>query len=150
LGYHPQIILAGRRINDKMGEYIAQQIIKKMIKKSIPVNNAKAAILGITFKENCPDIRNSKVISIVEELEDFGVKVDIFDPNASSEDVKNEYGRHLGKNISAQELETYDTIVFAVAHSEYREIPINDDWKKSKVIYDVKGILPKGKSDLRL
>ncbi len=146
LGYIPEIILAGRRLNDNMGGYVANQIIKLMIKKNILINKSKALILGVTFKENCPDIRNSRVIDIISELREFGVTVEVFDPGADAAEVYYEYGIKL---ISKIENKKYDAIVLAVAHEIFKNVDFNILRKKNSIIYDVKGML-KIKVDGRL
>lgn len=143
LGYNPEIILAGRRLNDNMGVYIANQVIKLMIKKEHRINGAKVLVMGITFKENCPDIRNSKVIDVIKELQDFGCSVDIFDPWADKEEVLHEYGQECLSKIS--DLSTYSAVVLAVAHKQFKayESELADIRAKSDistVIYDIKGI----------
>lgn len=140
LGYHPGIILAGRRMNDGMGEYVASQVIKLMISRDIKIKNAEVLVLGITFKENCPDVRNTKVVDVVHSLQEYGAKVTVYDPWANVEEVKKEYGLE-----STQELpnEKYDAIVLTVAHEEYKELDIVSLKKKESVVYDVKGIIPK-------
>ncbi len=138
VGYHPEIILAGRRMNDGMGAWIAAQVIKLMIRKDVTVKNARVLVLGITFKENCPDIRNTKVVDVVRELEQFGCKVDIFDPWANSIQVQHEYNRVL---ISEYTLSDYDAMVLAVAHNEFKEIDFSKR-KRVSVLYDIKSILP--------
>lgn len=140
IGYHPGIILAGRRMNDSMGEYVASQIVKLMIERNISVKNAKVLVLGITFKENCPDVRNTKVIDVVKGLEEYGTSVSIYDPWALPEEVLNEYNK-----ISVQVLpnDTFDVIVLAVAHQEFLGVDIKALQKKNAVVYDVKGFLPK-------
>lgn len=150
-GYHPEIILAGRRLNDSMGRYVAEQVIKAMIKKNINVNQAKILMLGITFKENCPDVRNTKIVDVVAALEDFGTRVTIYDPWANKEEVKHEYGLSSCSDFS--EIETsaqqqFDAIVLGVAHQEFLALEMNSLLKQEGVIYDVKGILKE--SDLRL
>jgi len=146
VGYHPEIILAGRRMNDGMGAWVASQIVKLMIKKDIPINKSKVLILGITFKENCPDVRNTKVVDVVNELRQFGCYVDIYDPWASASEVKHEYNETL---VSEFNIENYNTIVLAVAHNEFKTI---DFTKRSKlsVLYDIKSLLPKDIVDGRL
>lgn len=146
IGYHSQVILAGRKINDNMGAFVANKVVKLMIKKSINVNTAKALVLGITFKENCPDIRNSKVIDIITELQDFGVQVDVYDPMAEAHEVKEEYGVNLIEKIS----EPYDTIILAVSHNVFQKINLTDWTKPQAVIYDVKATLDKNLIDGRL
>ncbi|MGH1601207.1 Vi polysaccharide biosynthesis UDP-N-acetylglucosamine C-6 dehydrogenase TviB [Campylobacter majalis] len=132
LGYHPEMILAGRRINDNMGKYVANQIIKLMIKNGVLINNSKVLVLGMTFKENCPDIRNSRVIDVIDELKDFGCKVDVSDPWANSDEVKHEYGFALHNEYDISE---YDCVVIAVAHDEFKELSFGD-----KLVYDIKNI----------
>lgn len=138
LGYHPEIILAGRRLNDSMGEYVASQVVKLMIKKGITVNGASLLMLGITFKENCPDIRNTKIVDVIAALKDYGISVAIYDPWANPEEVLHEYGLVCTSQLSVQK---YDTIVLGVAHKEFKVININDFIMDPGVIYDVKGIL---------
>jgi len=138
MGYHPEIILAGRRMNDGMGAWIAAQVIKLMIRKDVPVKNANVLVLGITFKENCPDIRNTKVVDVVKELEQFGCRVDIFDPWANADEVKHEYSRTI---IPSYSLQDYDAIVLAVAHNEFKEIEFSKR-NKNTVLYDIKSLLP--------
>lgn len=139
LGYHPQVILSGRKINDEMGFHIANKVVKLMLRKGHRVKNAKALILGITFKENCPDIRNSKVIDIVDELEEFGMQVDVYDPHADHNEVKKEYNIDLINELQ----NGYDTIVLAVSHAEFKEIAIKEIGSPNSVVYDVKSFLPK-------
>lgn len=115
-GYHPEIILAGRRLNDSMGEYVASQIVKLMIKKGISVNGAELLMLGITFKENCPDVRNTKIVDVIKALKEYGIVVTIFDPLASPEEVKNEYKLDTKNSLPT---EKFDAIVLGVAHSEF-------------------------------
>lgn len=147
-GYHPEIILAGRRMNDSMGQYVASEVVKLMISKSIPVKGAKALLLGITFKENCPDIRNTKAIDIYHELREYGMEVDVYDPWASPEEVKHEYGI---KSLSTYpESNGYTAIVLAVAHNEFKQINLQAHKDKGCVIYDVKGILVGTLVDKRL
>lgn len=146
IGYHSQVILAGRKINDNMGAFVANKVVKLMIKKGINVNTSKALVLGITFKENCPDIRNSKVIDIIAELQDFGVEVDVYDPNAEAHEVMEEYGVHLIKNIEQK----YDSVILAVAHDAFNQIKIDELLNTNGVIYDVKAKLDKQLIDGRL
>ena len=146
LGYNPEIILAGRRLNDNMSVYIAAQIIKLMIKKEQKIDGARVLILGITFKENCPDIRNTKVVDIINELKGFGAEVDIYDPWANAEEVKNEYNISLLPNLKFIDFNDYSAIVLAVAHDQFLEIDFFEN--EYQVIYDVKGFLKK--SDGRL
>jgi UDP-N-acetyl-D-galactosamine dehydrogenase len=134
VGYNPEIILAGRRLNDNMGIYVANQVIKLIIKSGNRVDGSKVLVLGITFKENCPDIRNSKVIDVVRELEEFGCKVDVSDYWADAKEVKEEYGFDL---MQEPLIDSYDAIILAVAHDKYKEINI----KNNQVIFDVKSTL---------
>ena len=146
LGYYPEVILSGRRVNDTMGLFVANKVVKLMNKKGIPVRNAKALILGITFKENCPDIRNSKVPDIYEELKSFGMQVDVYDPYAQKEEVKHEYNIELTANLGS-----YDAIILAVSHEEFLELDVMSLKKESaSVIYDIKAILDPKIVDSRL
>jgi UDP-N-acetyl-D-galactosamine dehydrogenase len=117
LGYHPEIILAGRRLNDSMGEYVASQVVKLMIKKGIAINGASLLMLGITFKENCPDVRNTKIVDVITALADYGITVSIYDPWANPEAVKQEYGLETTPNLPNQK---YDAIVLGVAHWSFQ------------------------------
>ncbi|BAU54358.1 nucleotide sugar dehydrogenase [Mucilaginibacter gotjawali] len=147
-GYHPEIILAGRRLNDGIGEYIAQEVIKLMVKKDMPIRGAKILILGITFKENCPDVRNTKVVDILRTLKQYEVNITVFDPWADPAEVKHEYGcdsvRELGYAAD------FDAVILAVAHKEFKNLDVRKLCKEKRVIYDVKGILPKNIIDGRL
>jgi UDP-N-acetyl-D-galactosamine dehydrogenase len=150
LGYHPEIILAGRRLNDSMGTYVAAQLIKAMTKKRIMVSGARILVMGFTFKENCPDIRNTRVIDIVQELERYSCKIEVFDPWVSSEVAESEYGIDLVTSINDGE---YDAIIIAVAHQEFKEMgvaKIHAFAKPVSVVYDIKYVLPPDDSDLRL
>lgn len=148
-GYNPEIILAGRKMNDSMGGYVAQESVKMMIKKGATIKNSNALVLGITFKENCPDIRNSRVIDIVREFESYHVNVDVFDPWASKEEVKHEYGLEL--LTSKNELkEKYDAIVIAVSHKEFLELDITKLKSEVGIVFDVKSLFPKELVDARL
>jgi len=148
-GYHPEIILAGRRLNDGMGEYVANEVIFKLVKKGHIVANSKVLVLGITFKENCPDIRNSRVIDIITHLQRQGITVDVYDPSADVEEVRHEYDLQMHNNIN-QLGSPYDAIVLAVAHKEF----LNVDWRSklngNGVLYDVKGVLNPSIVDARL
>lgn len=137
LGYHPEVILAGRRINDNMGKYIANRVIKLMIKRDKKINNAKVLVLGITFKENCTDIRNSKVVDVVNELKEFGCLVDVYDPWADENEVLREYNINLANKLN---LDNYEAIILAVAHNEFKNL--NLDGIKA-VTFDIKGTLQK-------
>ncbi len=140
LGYHPGIILAGRRMNDGMGEYVASQVIKLMISRDIKIKNADVLVLGITFKENCPDVRNTKVVDVVRSLQEYGANITIYDPWARIEEVKREYGLESMQEVPDKK---YDAIVLTVAHEEYKELDIVSLKKEESVVYDVKGIVPK-------
>lgn len=149
LGYNPEIILAGRRLNDSMGPYVAQETIKLMIKKGISVSNSNILVLGITFKEDCPDIRNTRAIDIIRELESYSVNVDIFDPWASAEEVKNEYGVDL--TTEKEDLKNnYDAVILAVSHKEFKELDLSQFVNGKHVKFDVKSILDKKNIDSRL
>ena len=146
LGYYPEVILSGRRVNDTMGLFVANKVVKLMNKKGIPVRKAKALILGITFKENCPDIRNSKVPDIYEELKSFGMEVDVYDPHAHPQEVKQEYAIDLTSSMS-----TYDAIILAVSHKEFLALDVAGLKKdQASVIYDLKAILDPSIVDSRL
>ena len=148
LGYHPQVILSGRRVNDGMGMFVANKVVKLMISKNHKINASKALILGITFKEDCPDIRNSKVIDIYSELTQFGLQVDVFDPHADFEEVFEEYGVALIKELKNS---IYDAVILAVAHREFLTIDISSLCKgKESVIYDTKSFLNRTIVDARL
>jgi len=147
LGYNPEIILAGRRLNDNMGFYAASRTIKLMIHKGHTIAGSNILVLGITFKDNCPDIRNSRVIDVILELKDFGCNVDVYDPWASAAEVKHEYGVDL---IPSLENKTYDAIVFAVAHNEFREMSFENLKKSDTVLFDSKGVVDKQLVDGRL
>ena len=146
VGYHPEIILAGRRLNDSMGEYVATQVIKTMIKNDIKVNGAKILVLGITFKENCPDVRNTKVVDVIRALESYSTEVTVYDPWANPEEVKHEYGLTCLSALSAGA--KYDAIMLAVAHHEFQVLDLETLKKDNALVYDVKGMLQE--SDGRL
>jgi UDP-N-acetyl-D-galactosamine dehydrogenase len=145
-GYHPEIILAGRRLNDSMGEYVASQVVKLMIKKGVAINGAKLLMLGITFKENCPDVRNTKIVDVVHALTDYGIKVSIFDPWAKSSEVEHEYKLTITTQLPT---DTFDAIVLGVAHKEFTTIDLSKLKKPNSVLFDVKGVLNE-KADGRL
>ena len=150
IGYHPEIILAGRRLNDNMGSYIVSQLLKAMVKKKIRIEGAKVLVMGLTFKENCPDLRNSRVIDIIQDLEELHCEVDIYDPWVAEEDAGAEYGFTPVKRLSNG---TYDAIILAVAHRQFREMgeeAIRALGKPQHILYDLKYILPAKASDLRL
>ena len=142
LGYLPEVILAGRRMNDGMGKYVAEQIVKLMIRKEKKVLNAKVLQLGITFKENCPDIRNSRAIDVVRALEEFGCSVDIADPLADPEEVFAEYGIRSVRDVKSLRANNYEAVILAVAHREFLTLDLASLHDGSAVIYDIKGILP--------
>ena len=146
IGYHPEIILAGRRLNDSMGKYVATEVIKHMMRKNIKVIDSKVLLLGFTFKEDCPDLRNTRVIDIYNELISFDMNVEIFDPWIDQENVKHEYGIDI---LNQQpDLSHYSAIILAVAHKKFKGLDLKTS--KDKVIYDVKGVLEKGSVDARL
>jgi UDP-N-acetyl-D-galactosamine dehydrogenase len=138
MGYHPEIILAGRRLNDSMGEYVASQVVKLMIKKGVVVNGAHLLMLGITFKENCPDVRNTKIVDVISSLADYGIQVSIYDPWANPEEVKHEYGL---TTTTVLPNEKYDAIVLGVAHDTFSTLEFSTIKKENSVLYDVKGIV---------
>ena len=148
-GYVPEIILAGRRMNDGMGNYVAQEVIKLMIQKDAKVKNGKVLVLGITFKENCPDIRNSKVIDVISEFEKFNLNVEVFDPWANASEVKKEFGISLITETSELK-DNYDAIVLAVAHKEFSDFNLDKHTAEKAVVFDVKSFFPKEKTDGRL
>jgi UDP-N-acetyl-D-galactosamine dehydrogenase len=147
-GYHPEIILAGRRLNDGMGKHVVSEVIKLMIKKEVPVKAAKVLMLGITFKENCPDIRNTKAIDIYRELLEYGIEADVYDPWANPNDVKHEY--QIDTLTTYPEKNGYNVIIMVVAHTEFMKINIQEHKKKGCIIYDVKGLLSVNDIDGRL
>ncbi|MDE1715557.1 Vi polysaccharide biosynthesis UDP-N-acetylglucosamine C-6 dehydrogenase TviB [Chromobacterium amazonense] len=150
IGYHPEIILAGRRLNDNMAEYVAGQLIKQMAKKDISASKAKVLILGFAFKENCPDLRNTKIIDIVSALKEYNCSVDVYDPWVSSEEAVHEYGISVLGEINETD---YDAVIIAVAHNEFRSMgieKIRSFVKQKSVIYDLKYVLNATDSDLRL
>jgi UDP-N-acetyl-D-galactosamine dehydrogenase len=146
LGYSPQVILAGRRINDNMGLYIAGQVIKLMAKHNHPIRDGKILVLGMTFKENCPDIRNSKVVDVVRELQSYSAEVDVFDPHAEPAEVELEYGIKLIKILNRK----YHAVLLAVSHLEFTNLPWEKIANQSTVVYDIKGFLDKSRVTMRL
>ncbi|WP_308423318.1 nucleotide sugar dehydrogenase, partial [Lutibacter litoralis] len=138
IGYHPEIILAGRRMNDSMGNYVASEVVKLLVQQDIKVKNSRILVLGITFKENCPDVRNTKVVDVIANLKEFGTAVTIFDPWANSYEVKHEYGVETLKNMPQNK---FDGIVLAVSHNEFLEIDYYKYLNPKGIIYDVKGFL---------
>ena len=150
IGYHPEIILAGRRLNDSMGAYVVTQLVKKMIKKKIQVEGAKVLLLGLSFKENCPDIRNTKIIDIVKELEEYHIEVDVYDPWVDSAEAEHEYNIQPINNPKSVE---YDAIILAVAHEQFKQMGAEEIRKFGKaehVLYDLKYVLTQQESDIRL
>lgn len=150
IGYHPEIILAGRRLNDGMGAYVVSQLVKAMVKQRIHVDGARVLIMGLTFKENCPDLRNTKVVDIIKELEDYNIQVDVHDPWVSVEEAQHEYGVTPVQHLVAG---TYDAVILAVAHQQFKEMGaanIRAVGKPEHVLYDLKYLLPAEASDLRL
>jgi len=146
LGYYPQVILSGRRVNDNMGIFVANKLVKLLINKGQKIGGAKTLMLGITFKENCPDIRNSRVVDIYNELVDFGMDVDVYDPWANAEEVKHEHGIDLVSKLADQ----YQAIVLTVAHNEFLDLPFASLRAENGVIFDIKSILSKNLADARL
>ncbi len=137
-GYHPEIILAGRRLNDSMGNYVASEVIKLMVKHDIHIKGANVLVLGVTFKENCPDVRNTRAVDVIDQLKDFGTNVTVYDPWANPEEVMHEYNLETTTNIPNQK---FDAIVLTVAHKEYLDVDLNTLLVPNGVLYDVKGIL---------
>lgn len=137
-GYHPEIILAGRRLNDSMGEYIASQVVKYMIKKGIDICSAKVLMLGVTFKENCPDVRNTKIVDVIQSLQDYGIEVTTYDPWAKPEEVLQEYDVVCSDKLPT---DTFDAVVLGVAHNQFLEIDYKSLKKEKAIVYDVKGVL---------
>jgi len=149
VGYHPEIILAGRRLNDGMGAYVANEVVKLMLKKNLPIIDAKVLLLGITFKENCPDVRNTKVVDIVHELSSYDINVTIYDPWADISSVAHEYSLDIINDLSAGK-NIYDAAILAVAHTEFLDCKWREKLKPNAVIYDVKSCLDKAIVDARL
>lgn len=137
-GYHPEIILAGRRLNDSMGEYVASEVVKTMIQKDVRIKDAKVLVLGVTFKENCPDVRNTRVVDVVAALEEYGTDITIYDPWADEEEVKHEYNLESTKQLPK---EKFDAIVLTVAHNEFKTLDLNSLKNEKAVVYDVKNVL---------
>lgn len=146
VGYHPEIILAGRRLNDSMGEYVASQVVKLMLKHDLKIKNANVLVLGITFKENCPDVRNTKAVDVVKQLQAYETQVDIFDPWASPEEVNHEYNLNSFRDLPNKK---YEAIILCVAHKKFQELDLELLKKPKAVVYDVKGVLG-DKSDAKL
>ena len=146
LGYYPQVILSGRRVNDNMGLFVANKLVKLLIQKGKKIGGAKTLMLGITFKENCPDIRNSRVVDIYRELRDFGMEVDVYDPWANKAEVKKEHGIDLVSELAS----TYDAIVLTVAHQEFLNLPFASLKAENGIIFDIKSVLDRTLVDARL
>src|SRR5690554_7651965 len=144
-GYHPEIILAGRRLNDSMGEYVASQVVKCMIAKDVKVKGAKVLMLGVTFKENCPDVRNTKIVDVVRALEEYSIKVTIYDPWANPDEVAHEYQL---KTVQTQPEDKFEAVVLAVAHKEFLCADFNSLKAENAVVYDVKGVLAESEGRL--
>ena len=150
VGYHPEMLLAGRRLNDGMGAYVVSQLVKNMLHKRIQVEDANVLVMGLTFKENCPDLRNTKIVDVVSELKEYNMNVDITDPWCSSEQAEHEYGLSL---VEEPKLSSYDAIILAVSHNEFKVLGIDKIralGKANHVLYDLKYILPKDSVDMRL
>ncbi|MEM7208405.1 MAG: nucleotide sugar dehydrogenase [Pseudomonadota bacterium] len=150
IGYHPRVILAGREINDAMGKHVAHEVIKRMTKKRIPIADSRVLVMGFAFKENCPDIRNTRVIDIVDEISSYDVAVDVYDPCVDPGDAQIEYGLKVIEELAESE---YDAIVVAVAHDSFRSMSVEDVLRYGKstcVLYDVKGLYPREQVDGRL
>lgn len=150
IGYHPEIILAGRRLNDGMGAYVVSQLVKAMLKERIHVDGARVLIMGLTFKENCPDLRNTRIVDIVKELSEYNIEVDVYDPWVNASEAEHEYGI---TPVYELETEKYDAIVLAVAHTQFRELgaeSIRSYGKSKHVLYDLKYLLSTEESDIRL
>jgi UDP-N-acetyl-D-glucosamine/UDP-N-acetyl-D-galactosamine dehydrogenase len=150
IGYHPEVILAGRRINDSMAAYVASQLVKAMIKRRIHAEGSKVLIMGLAFKENCPDLRNTKVVDIINELREYNVHVDVYDPWVSPEEAQHEYAI---TPVTQPQQNNYDAVILAVAHNQFRELGatgIKKFIKANAIIYDLKYLLPADTSDLRL
>ncbi len=147
LGYHPQVILSGRSVNEKMGAFVASKLIKTMLQRGITLKSSEVLVMGITFKENCSDIRNTGVIDVIKELNEYGVKTEVYDPWANAEEVDTEYGINLLQTLDNQ----YDGIVLAVPHQDFLSIDFQALKKESfSVIFDIKAVLEKKTSDIRL
>ena len=148
VGYHPEVVLAGRRINDGMGCYIVGRTVREMIAREIPVKGARALVMGLAFKENCPDLRNTRVVDIIRELESYGIDVDVYDPWVDAAEAKREYGVEM---IEAPGLQRYNSVIIAVAHSIFEGEEIFGRYVEPRaVVFDVKGLLPRSVGALRL
>ena len=150
VGYHPEMILAGRRLNDGMAEYVVSQLVKQMMKQRIHVDGANVLVMGLTFKENCPDLRNTKVVDVIEELHEYNINADVVDPWCSAEDAQTEYGLTI---VEEAKKEHYDAIILAVAHDEFKQLgseKIRALGKAKHILYDLKHVLPKDQVNMRL
>lgn len=150
LGYHPEMILAGRRLNDGMGKYVVSELVKKMLKQRIHVEGANVLVMGLTFKENCPDLRNTKVVDIVSELKEYNINVDIVDPWCSNEEAEHEYGLSL---CNIEKPDHYDGIIMAVSHDQFKTMgvqKVRSFGKANHVLYDLKYVFDKESIDMRL
>ncbi len=148
LGYNPQVILSGRTVNDEMGRFVASKTVKLMIKNGIKIDGSRVLILGFTFKENCPDTRNTKVVDVIDELKDFGVEVDVYDPYAIKEEVRDEYGLKLLEELP--DLKKYDGIILTVAHNEFKDLDFSFTQNQPTVLFDVKSVIDKKHTHGRL
>ncbi|MFU1858217.1 nucleotide sugar dehydrogenase [Sphingobacterium sp. NGMCC 1.201703] len=148
LGYHPHVILSGREVNDQVASFIASKVVKLMIQKNIKFDGAKALVLGVTFKENCPDIRNSKVVDMIQDLKEFGLEVDIYDPWVNPDELKKHFGLDLLKTLP--QTGDYDSIILAVGHREFLQLDLKNLKKNPSVVFDIKGILDRKLVDARL
>ena len=148
VGYHPEIILAGRRLNDSMGKHVATEVIKLMMRKDLKVIDSKVLILGFTFKENCPDVRNTRVIDIYKELRSFDMEVDVYDPWADPLEVKHEYDVDILSGENAPDFHKYSALILAVSHDQFKQLNIKRS--PNQVVFDVKGVLQKDHVDGRL
>ncbi|MGB0789624.1 MAG: UDP binding domain-containing protein, partial [Marinirhabdus sp.] len=144
-GYNPEIILAGRRMNDGMGAYVAQEVVKLMVQKGTKVKNGNVLLLGVTFKENCPDIRNSKVIDVYNEFKKYNLNIDVHDPWASPEEVQHEFGIALTRAATLRN--DYDAIVLTVSHDKFKGFDLKKYGNSPSVVFDVKSFFPLGKTD---
>jgi UDP-N-acetyl-D-galactosamine dehydrogenase len=150
VGYHPEIILAGRRLNDSIGAYVADESVKLIVKKNINVKTANVLVMGITFKENCPDVRNTKVVDIISELKNYHMNITVIDPWADKESVKHEYGLSIINSLQESAIQKFECIILAVSHKEFMEMNITDLRAEQSIIFDVKGVLPKALVDRKL
>ena len=146
-GYHPEIMLASRRVNESMSEFVAHELIRMMVNKDIKIRDANILVLGVTFKENCPDLRNTKVVDIVNILREYDVNIDIYDPWVDNQELQKEYKVTTIDNIESK---LYDAIIVAVAHNEFKDLELNKITNQDNVVFDLKSLFPKSYSDRRL